>query len=599
MPPNDVDVSGLSARYEVERRKRTRADADSQYLTPSGQLAGYAEDPWVAPDPARDPIIRDVDVALVGAGFGSIQAAAELVKSGVDDFLVLDRAGDFGGVWYWNRYPGIACDIDSYIYLPLLEETGYMPSEKYARGPEVFAYARRLATHFDLYRRALFQVEIVDVRWQQDRCRWLISTDHGDRISARFVNLATGPLQRPRLPALPGLASFAGRAFHSSRWDYAYTGGDSSGGLSGLTDKRVGIIGTGATGVQIVPHVGAHAQQLFVFQRTPAPVPVRNHQATDADWFANLAPGWQQERMDNFNILVTGGSQDVDMVADGWTAILHDIGMEIDSAPIEDAERRQVADFRFMDQLRSRIDELVDDPATAASLKPYYNAGCKRPCFHDEYLQTFNRANVTLVDTDGRGVTRITPGGVIVGDREYELDCLIFATGFEFNHLDLANRNGFEITGRDGLTLTAKWRAGGISTFHGFTIRDFPNLVIQANAQGGVTPNLTHGLGEGGKHFAYLVGHALKGDIATFEPSAEAEQAWVDRVHSMSYRTKFDLECTPGYYNNDGRPTEGAGIKAFYPGSPHRFMQMMQRWRGTGDLAGLELTPISTLATTP
>jgi cyclohexanone monooxygenase len=585
---NNFDPEALRAKYQAERDKRLRPDGSAQYLAPTGRFAHYLDDPYVSDEAARAPVDVDTEVALVGAGFGGMQAAAHLVKAGVEDFLILDRAADFGGVWYWNRYPGIACDIDSYIYLPLLEDLGYMPSEKYAKGPEVFRYARDFATHFDLYRRSLLRTEIEELRWDDDTARWIISTDHGDRIRARFVNLATGPLQRPRLPGIPGIESFQGHSFHTSRWDYAYTGGDSTGGLEGLCDKRVGIIGTGATGVQAVPHLGRYAKQLYVFQRTPAPVPVRNHQPTDPEWARTLQPGWQRERMDNFNVLVCGGTQDVDLVADGWTDILHTIGIETDAMG-DEAELRQLADFEFMENLRGRIDSVVQDKATAENLKPYYNAGCKRPCFHDDYLETFNRENVTLVATGGRGVDRVTETSVVVGEEHYEIDCLIYATGFDFNHTDLATRNGFEIYGRGGRSLTEKWRDGGISTLHGFSSRGFPNLVIQANAQGGVTPNITHGLGEGGKHFAYLVAYCEERDVRSFEPSEDAERAWVDRVHSIVYRSKYDLDCTPGYYNNDGKPTEGAGINAFYPG-PHKFIPMMERWRDQDDLAGMDLT---------
>ena len=584
-----IDAEALKARYKAERDKRLRPEASAQYIAPTGRFAHYLEDPYVDDEPSRAAVSMDVDVALVGAGFGGMQAAAHLVKAGVEDFVLLDRAADFGGVWYWNRYPGIAVDIDSYIYLPLLEDLGYMPTEKYAKGPEVFRYARSFAEHFDLYRRSLLRTEVEELRWDEASGRWIISTGQGDQIRARFVNLATGPLQRPRLPGIAGIETFKGHSFHTSRWDYAYTGGDSTGGLDKLADKRVGVIGTGATAVQCIPHLGRHAKQVFVFQRTPAPVPVRNHQPTDPEWVRTLTPGWQQHRMDNFNILVCGGEQDEDLVADGWTDFLHTIGIETDSMG-DEAERRQLADFLFMESIRNRVDAIVEDKTTAESLKPYYNAGCKRPCFHDDYLDAFNRPNVTLVDTQGRGVDRVTETSVVVGDQEYEIDCLIYATGFDFNHTDLATRNGFEIYGRGGESLSEKWREGGIATLHGFTSRGFPNCVIQANAQGGVTPNITHGLGAGGKHFAYLVAYCMQHGVRTFEPSAEAERAWVDRVHSMAYRTKHDIECTPGYYNNDGKPTEGAGVGAFYPGSPHRFMQMMERWRAQDDLAGMDVS---------
>ncbi len=577
----DIDTEALAARYREERDKRLHRGNLGAYLTPTGRFAHYLEDPYVDPEPPRPPIQEDVEVLQIGAGFGGMQVAVHLLKAGVEDFRILDRAGDFGGVWYWNRYPGVACDIESYIYMPLLEEMGYMPSEKYARGPEIFKYARDLAEKFDLYRRALFRTEVSELRWDESAARWVVTTDHGDVIRARFVNLATGPLQRLRLPAIPGIETFKGHAFHTSRWDYAYTGGDAHGGLEKLKDKRVGIIGTGATAVQAIPHLGEWAKHLYVFQRTPAPVPVRNHKPTDPEWFKTLKPGWQKHRMENFNILLTGGEQDEDLVADGWTEQKTSVGIAVDSLSPEEAAERQLRDFEYMEGLRRRIDETVKDRATAEALKPWYNAGCKRPCFHDEYLQTFNRPNVTLVDTGGLGIERITETGAVVGGVEYELDCLIYATGFDFNAGNMASRNGFEIYGRGGVSLTDKWK-GGIATLHGFTSRGFPNLVIQANAQGAVASNITHGLGEGAVHFAQIVKHCRDHQVRTFEPSEAAERAWVERVTSRTYRTNHDQECTPGYYNNEGAPTEGAGINAFYPGSSQRFFQMMERWRANG-----------------
>ncbi len=588
MTERPIDAEALKARYREERDKRIRPDGARQYITPTGRFAHYLEDLNVDPEPPRAAIHEDVEVLQIGAGFGGMQVAVQLLKAGIDDFRILDRAGDFGGVWYWNRYPGVACDIESYIYMPLLEEMGYMPSEKYAKGPEIFRYARDLAAKFDLYRRALFRTEVSELRWDESAARWVVTTDHGDVIRARFVNLATGPLQRPKLPGIPGIETFKGHSFHTSRWDYAYTGGDSSGGLTGLADKRVGVIGTGATSVQAVPHLGRHAKQLYVFQRTPAPVPVRNNKPTDPDWFKSLRPGWQKHRMENFNILLTGGKQDEDLVADGWTEQKISVGIEVDALAGEDAERRQMADFAYMEGLRGRIDATVKDKATAEALKPWYNAGCKRPCFHDEYLQTFNLPNVALVDTKGLGVERITETGVVVDGREYEIDCLIYATGFDFNAGNMASRNGFEIYGRGGQSLTDKW-LGGIATLHGFTSRGFPNLLIQANAQGAVSSNITHGLGEGARHFAQIVKYCRDHQVRNFDPSEPAERAWVERVSARTYRTRHDIECTPGYYNNDGAPTAGAGINAFYPGSSQTFFAMMQSWRDQGGLPGMDV----------
>jgi cyclohexanone monooxygenase len=310
------DPAALHARYQAERQRRLRTDGNAQYQGIEGQLAHYLDDPYADPGFSREPIVRDMTVLVVGGGFGGLLAAARLRQQGMDDLCIVEKASDFGGTWYWNRYPGAACDTESYIYLPLLEETGYMPKAKYARAPEILEHSRRIGRHFDLYRHALFQTVITGMHWDAQAARWRISTHRGDQLSARFVVLAGGPLNLPKLPGIPGVESFKGHSFHTSRWDYAYTGGDSLGGLSGLADKPVGIIGTGATAVQCVPHLGAAARQLFVFQRTPSSVDVRNDHPTDADWVKTLQPGWQRQRMDNFTTVISGGRFEVDLVND-------------------------------------------------------------------------------------------------------------------------------------------------------------------------------------------------------------------------------------------------------------------------------------------
>jgi cyclohexanone monooxygenase len=588
-----VDPSAVKARYDAEREKRLKAEGLGKYIRPTGEHSHFVDDPFAGPAPERDPIVKDVDVALIGGGFGNILTAIELTKRGVDDFLILDRAADFGGVWYWNRYPGVACDVDAYIYLPHLEEMNYMPTQKYVSGWEIFEYARNIGRRFDLYRRALFRVEIAEVRWDDASARWHVRTGFGDLIRARFVNLATGPFQRPRLPGIPGIETFKGHSFHTSRWDYAYTGGNQFGGLQGLRGKRVGIIGTGATSVQAIPHLGQYADHLYVFQRTPAPVPERNHRKTDEAWFRSQKPGWQRERIDNFNILVNGGTQPVDLVADGWTEILHDIGIKTDQmGDAADAERQELADLRFMEKIRARVDSIVEDKKTAEALKPWYSAGCKRPCFHDDYLATFNRPNVTLVDTDGQGVERVTETAIVVGGKEYDIDLLIYATGFEFNTNNLAERNGFEIHGRGGRSLTEKYREG-ISTLYGLVTNGFPNMTTLAGPQGVLTPNITHALTAGAGAVAYLVDHTLKAQARTFEANPRAESEWVQHISKVAYRAGFDKSCTPGYYNNDGAAvaggvTRGAGITQFYPGNSQRFMARLADWVAKDEIPGVD-----------
>ena len=587
------DPEALRAKYRAERDKRLRAEGNDQYQEVAGDFARYLDDPYVAPGFERAPLTDAVEVVVIGGGFGGLLAGARLREAGVQDIRMIEKGGDFGGTWYWNRYPGAACDIESYIYLPLLEEIGYMPVEKYSRADEILTHSRAIATYFDLYRDVCFQTEVTEMRWDEADRRWVISTNRGDAIRARYVCMANGPLHRPKLPGIPGVERFKGHTFHTSRWDYGYTGGDANGGLSGLKDKRVGVIGTGATAVQCVPHLGAAAQQLFVFQRTPSSIDVRANRPTDPAWAQSLEPGWQQRRMDNFNVLVSGGFQEEDLVADGWTDIIRNLlflarqpGSEAAAAADDPAKLVQLADFKKMEQIRARVDAVVADPAVAEALKPYYNQFCKRPCFHDDYLATFNRPNVTLVDTDGRGVEAITERGVVAGGREYELDCLIYATGFEVG-TGYSRRAGYELYGRDGLSLSEKWK-DGVATLHGMHSHGFPNCFIMSNAQAGFTANYPHMLNEQAKHAAYVIRQGIDRQARTIEVTPEAEAEWVATIEQLAVmRQRYLEECTPGYYNNEGKPSLRAVRDGPYGGGPIAFVQLLEAWRAEGGLQGL------------
>ena len=590
------DPAKLREKYRAERDKRLRADGNEQYVEVAGDFARYLDDPYVEPGFTRAALTDEVEVVVIGGGFGGLLTAARLREAGVKDIRIIEKGGDFGGTWYWNRYPGAACDVESYVYLPLLEETGYMPVEKYTRAPEILAHSRAIAQQYDLYANACLQTEVTGMSWDEAAGRWIITTNRGDAMKARFVAMANGPLHRPKLPGIPGVDSFKGHTFHTSRWDYDYTGGDSNGGLSGLAGKRVGIIGTGATAVQCVPHLGAAAGELFVFQRTPSSIDVRNNRPTDPDWAGSLTPGWQQARMDNFNTLVSGGFADEDLVNDGWTDIIRNLGMiarnKNAAAGVQDpGELVQLADFQKMEQIRARVDSVISDAATAEALKPYYNQFCKRPCFHDEYLATFNRPNVKLVDTQGRGVQQITEKGVVVDGVQYELDCLIFATGFEVG-TSYARRAGYEVIGAGGVTLTDKWE-GGVSTLHGMHSRGFPNCFIMSNSQSGFTVNYPHMLNEQAKHVGYILATCAERGIGRVEAAQDAEDAWVQTIiDSALQRAKFAEECTPGYYNNEGQPSALAARNGSYGKGPIAFVKLLEGWRAAGALEGLETRPL-------
>jgi cyclohexanone monooxygenase len=475
---------------------------------------------------------------------------------------------------------------------------GYVPVEKYSRAAEILAHSRVIGERFGLYKDAVFQTEITEMRWDDAAARWVVNTNRGDAIKARFVCLASGPLHRPKLPGIPGVETFKGHSFHTSRWDYAYTGGDSNGNLSGLKDKRVGIIGTGATAVQCVPHLGAAAKQLYVFQRTPSSIDVRANRPTDSAWAKSLEPGWQKRRMDNFNILLSGGVQTEDLVSDGWTEIIRNLIFGDGARKFAGRgkltvdELVELADFEKMEQVRARVDAVVKDRETAEALKPYYRQFCKRPCFHDEYLDTFNRANVTLVDTKGHGVDRITETSVVANGVAYPVDCLIYATGFEVG-TGYTRRAGFELYGRGGQTLSEKW-AKGVRTFHGFHVAGFPNCFVVSNAQSGFTANFPHMLAEQAKHVAYVVKHCADTQTRVIEASPEAEAEWVETIRSLAIlRRKFLEECTPGYYNNEGKPAERSEQDGFYGAGPIAFVKVLEEWRADGTLKGLKRDAIS------
>ena len=594
----DFDPDALHTKYLAERDKRLRDDGIDQYVAVKAEFSHYIDDPYVEPGFTREPVFDEVEFAIVGGGFGGLMMGARLREAGFESIRVVESAGDFGGTWYWNRYPGAMCDVESYCYLPLLEELGYMPRHKYSFAPEILEHSRNIARHYRLYDDALMQTSITGMVWVEADQRWEISTNRGDRFKARYVAMANGPLSRPKLPGIPGIGDFKGHTFHTSRWDYRYTRGDSSGGLSGLKDKRVGIIGTGATAIQCVPHLGEWAKELYVFQRTPSSVDVRNNAPTDPEWAASLEPGWQKARMENFNILVSGGDQDEDLVHDGWTDIFRNLtgnaakeasrklGRRLTSP--EKAELMALADYRKMNQVRARVDAIVNDPATAAALKPWYRQFCKRPCFHDEYLQTYNRPNVTLVDTHGRGVERLTEGGVVANGREYGLDCLIFATGFEVG-TSYTRRAGYDIVGRGGVTLSEHW-ADGLRTLHGLTTHGFPNCFFLGFTQTAITISVPQALNEQANHVAHIVSAVRERGVGVLEPTAEAEEAYVQEIRSLArLGRRFYEECTPGYYNSEGETENRKGFFSdMYGAGPLRFFEVLKAWREEG-MPGLSL----------
>jgi cation diffusion facilitator CzcD-associated flavoprotein CzcO len=333
---------------------------------------------------------------------------------------------------------------------------------------------------------------------------------------------------------------------------------------------------------------------LLVFQRTPSTVDVRGNRPTDPTWSADLEEGWQRRRIENFQLLTAGGEADEDLVNDAWTSIVKKLFVmrQTRIAGVSDEDRLHavdMADFAKMEDIRARVDSIVTDPATAEALKPWYGYFCKRPCFHDEYLQTFNRDNVTLVDTRGLGVERITADGVVVDGTKHSIDCLIFATGFEVG-TDYSRRTGFEIVGRSGETLTDKWR-DGVRTLHGLSVHGFPNCFVLSIAQSGFTVNFPYLLDVQASHTAELIAWGLKNDVTELEASAEAESAWVETVIARSGASAERAKaCTPGYYNREGQANAKTRQGSFFFGSPTEYAETLEASRTNGLPEGFEVS---------
>ncbi|NTI23616.1 NAD(P)/FAD-dependent oxidoreductase [Rhizobium rhizogenes] len=576
------DSPRLHQKYLRERDKRLRPDGNDQYITVSGQFEHFRDDINASSVYPRNRIERNVEVLVIGGGFSGIVTAARLRAKGVRDLIIIDKASDFGGTWYWNRYPGARCDTESYIYLPLLEETGYIPTEKYVTGQEIFEYTRLLARHFDLYDAAIFQTEAQELRWEESLGRWIVSTDRGDILRPRFLCICSGVLNRPKLPGIPGITSFQGRSFHTTRWDYNYTATD----LGGLRDKTVGIIGTGSTSVQVVPHLGASSKKLYVFQRTPPAVDVRNNMKTNPEWFANLQPGWQRRRMDSFDLMLVGKPAEEDFINDGWTTLFTRMWNTNgpNNGTLPPNERMKVVDLERQERIRTRIDAIVKDQKTADELKPWYGTFCKRQVFHDEYLETFNQSNVHLVDTNGKGGERIIPEGLIVAGKKYELDCLIYATGFEVTN-DWCHSAAFEIYGRGGIRLTDYWQAG-FRTFLGIYVNQFPNLFIVSGPHSGRSVNFTTSLDEQARHVSTIVEYCLKQNIRTIATSSDSEERWMYHMRNevepgitSLFSPDYFLDCTPGYHNNEGNlDSPKSTFFSGYPGGPFQYRNVLKAW---------------------
>ncbi len=557
-PPGAVFNAAEQAKYrEFKEARRGAAD----YMAMDGEFSKYLEDVYSAAPVPRESLTDDVEIVVVGAGFAGMLLWYKLQKAGFTDVRFCEKGGDVGGTWYWNRYPGIACDVESYSYLPLLEEMDYIPTMKFASGFEIMEYCQKFAKKFNFYERCLFHTTVEETKWDEDDRRWSVHTNRGDAMRARYVILANGILTTPKLAKIQGMGSFAGESFHTSRWNYD----------TDLTNKRVGIIGTGATAVQVIPEIAKAVKELFVFQRTPSSIDVRDQRETTSEEMSTwqTEPGWARARRARFARISAGRTAmkaNDDYLAGKVADFKERKAYDRVLSPEELIEKQLNTNFRIMEQIRARVDAIVDDPKTAASLKPYYPYGCKRPTFHDEYLPTFNKANVTLVDTAPRGVTEISPKGVIHDGIEYALDVLIYATGFQWMATSTFNM----ITGRNGQTLSSKWKAEGTKTFLGLHSHGFPNLFIISGPQGGGGSfNFTDAIDQHADYVVWML-ETLRNNMHTVvDVKKEPEQEYAEHCRIADITSQPLRDCI-SYYNGHGDAEPGS--LAYYGGTRwHKF----------------------------
>ena len=552
VPAGAVFDAEEQAKYKAFKEARAGA---ADYIEMKGEFSRYLEDVYSAEPVPRGALTDECDVLVVGAGFAGLLLWYKLREAGFENVRFCEKGGDVGGTWYWNRYPGIACDVESYSYLPLLEEMNYIPSMKFAAGFEIMEYCQKMAEKFGFYDKCLFHTTVEKTQWDESAARWTVSTDRGDAMKAKFVVLANGILTTPKLARIDGMSSFKGDSFHTSRWDYNID----------LKGKRVGIIGTGATAVQAVPELAKIVKELYVFQRTPSSIDVRDQRETSVEEFEEWAkePGWAKARRARFAKISQGRTAlkaNDDYLA-GKVADYRERKQHAEQISPEELVQRQLdSNFRIMEQIRARVDAIVEDPVTAAALKPYYPYGCKRPTFHDEYLPTFNLPHVHLVDTAPRGVSEINERGVVHDGTEYPVDVLIYATGFQWMATSTFNM----IVGREGRTLRDKWQEEGTKTFLGLHSKGFPNLFIVSGPQGGGGSfNFTNAIEEHGDYVVWMLDTLRKAGKDLVDVKAEHEDAYAEHCRAADELTRPLRDCIT-YYNGHGEAEPGS--LAYYGG---------------------------------
>jgi cyclohexanone monooxygenase len=551
-PPGAVFNAEEQAKYRDFKELR-RGAAD--YMSMEGEFSKYLEDVYSADPVPRQALTDECDILVVGAGFAGLLLWYKLQEEGFIDVRFCEKGGDVGGTWYWNRYPGIACDVESYSYFPLLEEMGYVPTMKFASGFEILEYCQNMAEKFGFYDHCLFHTTVEKTEWDEESGRWTVYTDRGDAMRARYVILANGILTSPKLARIHGMETFKGEAFHTSRWNYNVE----------LEGKRVGIIGTGATAVQVVPELAKIVKELYVFQRTPSTIDVRDQRATTDEEIETWAnePGWARARRARFSKISAGRTAiqaNDDYLAGKVADFKERKEHERRLSPEELVQKQLDSNFRIMEQIRARVDAIVKDPKTAEALKPYYPYGCKRPTFHDEYLPSFNLPHVHLVDTAPMGVTEINENGVVHDGTEYPLDVLIYATGFQWMATSTFNM----VVGRGGRSLSEKWQSEGTKTFLGLHSQGFPNLFIVTGPQGGGGSfNFTDAIDTHGDYVVWMLKTMRDRGEVIVDIKKEPEEIYAEHCRVADIGTAPLRDCL-SYYNGHGEAAPGS--LAYYGG---------------------------------
>lgn len=630
---DDVGVKGVDAlqaqqRYNEERAKRLRDDANEQFIdiSLSEKFKQFQEDPWVDTTTVKDAKTMfpngHCELLILGGGWGGLLYAVRMIEAGVrpENLRIIDTAGGFGGTWYYNRYPGLMCDVESYCYLPLLEEMGYMPKHRYSYGDEIRNYANLVAEKWNITNSAVFQTKAEKLVWDEATKEWqveLVQTREGEqpqklKIRSQFVATVAGVLNWPKLPDLPGILDYKGELFHSSRWNYSITGGSQEDpSLVKLKDKRVAIVGTGASAIQIVPHLAKWSKHLYVVQRTPSAIDHRDQKETASVWFSKevaTSSGWQRERLKNFHQHFTVG----DLPATNLTndQLSHATGLvvmtgnpsgpkSVDELPAY-MEKLHAIDLPRQNQIRARVDDIVHDPETAKKLQAWYPTWCKRPCFHDDYLPAFNRDNVTLIDTDGKGLDGLTSDSLLVGKQSYPVDVIIFATGFRAPFTGTpAEKGNMTITGRDGVSMSQEWARNGPTTLHGVLDHNFPNLFLSGPWQSSTSINFLFNIDQLAKHSAYILAEAKRkagAKVFIVTSTAAAVEDWASQVMVRSVPMGAMIGCTPNYFNLEGAidkvPPE-AQMKMARSGlwghGIEDLVGLMEAWRAKGNMQGIEV----------